>query len=756
MKKSISFIAALVLLLSGSYAQTGIIYLNFGSHNEVDDPITYTVSASYAIFKPIVRQIADTIIKKKAKWNMQVESNFVRADILNDAGSSSTSDLLEVLDTSAYIEIDAHNHYNVLTNPYNYPDMVKMLGDVGITNRKTMGGFIWYSPLQDWTQYQVPVAGHTFTSYTWTPTIMWGAGSPGHVNDFNAFGIWKPLITASITAATFVTQQPSSPLTSMGNGTSNVLWTMTSADSISNNIINLVNQIATGQISQTGFYTQTIMFNFKSINTTTAAGYVSKITEIINDLQPYVDQGKIIWQNLSEKNTTWNTLHPSSNDYFVLQASSVPAVLSAMAVSPSSLSSFSTTVGTPSTVQSFSLSASWVTANIVVTAPTNFQVSLNSTSGFATSMNITPTNGALASTLVYARYNPSSAGTHTGNITVNTNGNVVTSKTVTVSGTSSGAASSMTVAPLTLSSFSTTVGTPSSVSGFTVSGSVLTSNVTVTAPANFEISLTASTGFGTSANITPTSGSITNTIVYARYNPSAAGSHNGNILISATGVMTQTVTVSGTSSAPAGAYLMITMNSLTTFSTVVGTPSSSQYFGLDGGNLSANVSVVAPNDFEVSASSSSGFVANLFLTPTSGTLSATVYVRYNPSAAGAHNGKVIVTSLEASASYSVAVSGISTPDGIEDLDGNNFYLSVAPNPVNQVAIMSWQVAKTADVSLEVLDVTGKKVYSNNLGKMNSGKYDQTIDMKNFVNGIYFLKLNIDGNTAVKQIVKNGN
>ena len=78
-----------------------------------------------------------------------------------------------------------------------------------------------------------------------------------------------------------------------------------------------------------------------------------------------------------------------------------------------------------------------------------------------------------------------------------------------------------------------------------ISGSNLTGNVTLTAPTNFEISLNANSGFTSTLNITPTSGSLAATPIYVRLNSPSVGSFTGNLVVSASGVTNQNVTLTG-------------------------------------------------------------------------------------------------------------------------------------------------------------------------------------------------------------------
>ena len=86
-------------------------------------------------------------------------------------------------------------------------------------------------------------------------------------------------------------------------------------------------------------------------------------------------------------------------------------------------------VGDPSSAQSYTVSGAHVTGNITVTAPTHFQVSLSSGSGFGTSVSLPAAGGT-----VWARYAPSAATSHSDNITHTATGADTVNKPVTGTG----------------------------------------------------------------------------------------------------------------------------------------------------------------------------------------------------------------------------------------------------------------------------------------------------------------------------------
>jgi hypothetical protein len=94
-----------------------------------------------------------------------------------------------------------------------------------------------------------------------------------------------------------------------------------------------------------------------------------------------------------------------------------------------------------------------------------------------------------------------------------------------------------------LTARSTTYGTASAAASFTVSGSSLTGNLTVTPPAGFQTSLTEDSGYGSSTTITA-SGTLASTTVFVRLAAATTpGSYSGNISIAGGGATLQSIAV---------------------------------------------------------------------------------------------------------------------------------------------------------------------------------------------------------------------
>ena len=209
--------------------------------------------------------------------------------------------------------------------------------------------------------------------------------------------------------------------------------------------------------------------------------------------------------------------------------------------------------GDTSDVQSFTVSGTDLTANITVDveATSGFEVSLGSDTNFGSSVDLTPdvASGAVTDATVYVRFAPRSGinGQVTVDITLNTSG--AAEKTVSVMGTETGNVSTITVTGTPLDDFgSVNHGETSESQSFAVVGANLTTDITVTAPDGFQISLD-DTSFGTSVDLTPdaATGAVTSTTVHVRFAPrSGTGEVTENIVLSATDAASQSVEVTGT------------------------------------------------------------------------------------------------------------------------------------------------------------------------------------------------------------------
>jgi hypothetical protein len=304
------------------------VYLNLGSHNEINDPLHYnTVYIDYESTKTRLLEIADTVAHYGARWNMQVESNFIRGCVAFDTARTNPNNFLNWADAQTYIEVDPHNHFILpFVNPYNPTDLNCLLVDSCLlgTPRKNLGGFIWRdftSPpcttdmAENWSHYNTGSEnGNKFPGQTWRPTVLWGGGSPSHCEDANTLGIWKP---QDATSANFYTHTPGNYEVVIGSncGDNYVIFDTSDVNHVIQHVADVVNYAQVYGNDSSDFYTITVMFNFRDL---TSAGMIDKISAFIRGMETYQNQGKVIWATLTEKYDTWYATH-TNDEKFIKQ-----------------------------------------------------------------------------------------------------------------------------------------------------------------------------------------------------------------------------------------------------------------------------------------------------------------------------------------------------------------------------------------------------------------------------------------------------
>ncbi len=235
------------------------------------------------------------------------------------------------------------------------------------------------------------------------------------------------------------------------------------------------------------------------------------------------------------------------------------------------------------------------------------------------------------------------------------------------------------------------VGTSSSEQTYTVSGADLTADISINAPAGFEVSTTTGSGFGSSVTLTQSGGSVSTTTIYARFTPVSSGPASGNITNASTGAVTQDVAVSGTG-IPAG--FTLSPSNVDFGSLLVGSTFTDTVYASNGDGTPVTVSSVTSTNADFSVAPTSGSVGALSTEPFA--------VSFSPSSPGIINGFIIFTHDGASSPDTVTVTGIGVDVGF----------SVNPSSINfgdllvsEVAEDTVTVTNSGGVTLTITSVT---------------------------------------------------
>ncbi|MBI3133749.1 MAG: T9SS type A sorting domain-containing protein [Bacteroidetes bacterium] len=339
MKKRLLALAAIAALTTAK-SQTVPIYIYFASHNEMDDVtyhgLNYSNPVDFATMKTYVQKACDTISYYQATYEMMLESNFILATLSNDNAYLSSTDIIEWADNQPNIEVQSHNHFaptDVPPNPYNSTDLVYLLDSCGVDTAYVLGGFIWKdftSPAvapEDWTQWQTPQPGAVFANAPfWQPTLLWGGGSPMHVNDYEAYGIWRP---TDATDAGFGTHNEFGTLVNFGTGCGQdfVIDDTTDATLFAYRVMNFVDSLHTHYDGNPdAFFNMKIMFNFRYLP---ESGYIDKIGTVLNLIKPYILDGRMEYKGIMDIYSEWQTLHPLNSESFISQCDTTAIISNA-------------------------------------------------------------------------------------------------------------------------------------------------------------------------------------------------------------------------------------------------------------------------------------------------------------------------------------------------------------------------------------------------------------------------------------------
>ena len=92
--------------------------------------------------------------------------------------------------------------------------------------------------------------------------------------------------------------------------------------------------------------------------------------------------------------------------------------------------------------------------------------------------------------------------------------------------------------------------------------------------------------------------------------------------------------------------------------------------------------------------------------------------------------------------------------GINETTSEISGVSIYPNPSSSSVNLEMNIANPSEVSIQVTDLSGKIVATQNLGFLPLGKNQTTIQSASFKNGLYYLTVSSNGTTVTKKFIKN--
>jgi pectin methylesterase-like acyl-CoA thioesterase len=434
---------------------------------------------------------------------------------------------------------------------------------------------------------------------------------------------------------------------------------------------------------------------------------------------------------------TGDIIHESSGAQTINRSISGTAFLPPVFTVSGTLTNFSQTAGTPSAIQSYSVSGSNLTGNVTITPPVNYQVSSNGgTTWFsnASPLILTPVTGSIPTTLISVRLNAAAPGNYSGNITnaspgvntinVSVSGTTVPQPVITVTGT--------------LNPFSQTIGAPSAVQTYTVSGTNLTASIIVTAPAGYEISSNSGSTWSGTVTLTQTGGTVASTVISVRLNATTAGNYTGNIVHTSTGANVVNQSLSGTAVRPPS---IVVRHQLVPFLQILGSPSPAQSYTVLGADLTADITISPSARFEISIDGGTTWnTTPQTLVRIAGTVPQTnVLVRLNGNITGAYSGQII-HSTSGTAAISIPLSGNITTSQV---------YGIYPIPASSVAFIVHP--STPEIkTITLFSEAGQKI---GVHYVLPNTFETRINLSRLMNGLYFVEIGSGTERKILRMIK---
>lgn len=455
----------------------------------------------------------------------------------------------------------------------------------------------------------------------------------------------------------------------------------------------------------------------------------------------------------------------------------------------------------PSNEGEFNVSGINLTDDITIVAPANFEISETTGSGFTNAVLLPQTGGTVNSTTIYVRLQAGlTANSYNGDVMLTSSD--ADTKMVALSGLVDPADPQISMGG-NISGLEYNEGSgPSPSDTFGVSGLFLSNDIVVTAPANFEISLTEMSGYSASVTLPQIGGTVDNTTIYVRLSAGLAeGTYSGDITASSSPAPSETLSISGevfaSASCAAAGDIVITE----IFQNATGTDTDKEWFevynksasdidlqswiisdnGIDSHTISSSVIVPAggyavlgsstsmasnggaPVDYQYSGITLSNSDDEIILTCNSTVIDEVAYdggpVFPDPEGASMELSSTFPsgrnnTDNDDGANWGVAVTAfgdgdLGTPGAAndftlsnEEFDDNGF--SIYPNPTS-TGFVNVKTQSSSKVSVTVYDVLGKQVISQELN-------DEKLDVSNLKAGVYILRITQNSNAIAKKLV----
>lgn len=261
---------------------------------------------AYRRFRTGLLEFAAEMQDRGLAWQFESDYNFLNGVLEYEVNHPDPALLAETggqnvvawLSTQRGVAMDPHSHEN---DGYNYADIAYLLTLVGVQPTGVVGGHI-YDPAeptyQDWPRFLGPLRGNRHPEYSWQATMLMGAGTPQHVDDPLATGMWRPASPDD-----YFTDSPATPLVAFG------AW-----DNQVGHVEELARWVQGGLLGADHAWTATLVLPHHSL---TRPGYLRDVVAPqLDTLQRLRDQGLVQVVQFEQALATWRTRYAQAGAVF--------------------------------------------------------------------------------------------------------------------------------------------------------------------------------------------------------------------------------------------------------------------------------------------------------------------------------------------------------------------------------------------------------------------------------------------------------
>jgi hypothetical protein len=80
-------------------------------------------------------------------------------------------------------------------------------------------------------------------------------------------------------------------------------------------------------------------------------------------------------------------------------------------------------------------------------------------------------------------------------------------------------------------------------------------------------------------------------------------------------------------------------------------------------------------------------------------------------------------------------------------------ITISPNPTQNTITISYPCTSSGNLEISINDVTGRLMYDEDINCSSGNNEQQIVDMSSFIPGVYFVSFSLNGQHAVKKVVK---